>query len=74
MPADVTEAVRLLKDATMSAAIDPTTGLIDMDMLTTGHSGKDRDRSDLLSTKIKAVRRELVADFSFFANSQYVLA
>ena len=34
-PADVAEAVRLMKVATQSAATDPTTGTIDMDLITT---------------------------------------
>lgn len=35
---DVEEALRLMRVATQSAATDPTTGLIDMDMLATGIS------------------------------------
>jgi DNA replication licensing factor MCM4 len=34
----VKEAVRLMHVATKRAALDPVTGLIDMDMLTTGRS------------------------------------
>ena len=39
---DVDEAVRLMKVATQSAATDPTTGMIDMDLITTGRSAAAR--------------------------------
>lgn len=39
---DVDEAMRLIKVATQQAATDPTTGLIDMDMLATGVSAVSR--------------------------------
>ena len=35
---DVREAVRLMNVATQRAAINPRTGQIDMDQITTGHS------------------------------------
>lgn len=35
---DVMEAIRLMKVATQTAATDPRTGTIDMDMITTGRS------------------------------------
>lgn len=35
---DVREAVRLINVATQRAAMDPRTGTINMDLLTTGHS------------------------------------
>ncbi|KAL4499205.1 hypothetical protein ABPG72_006791 [Tetrahymena utriculariae] len=41
---DVEEAIRLMKVATQSAATDPTTGLIDMDMLATGISAQKKQR------------------------------
>jgi DNA replication licensing factor MCM4 len=45
---DSTEALRLMKVAMQSAAIDPKTGLIDMDKILTGHSAADRkQRSDI---------------------------
>ena len=47
-PSDVDEAVRLLKAATQTAATDPTTGTIDMDLITTGRSAAARTL--LLST------------------------
>lgn len=33
---DVNEAIRLMKIATQAAATDPRTGIIDMDMISTG--------------------------------------
>jgi len=35
---DVEEAINLIKVATQQAATDPSTGLIDMDILTTGRT------------------------------------
>jgi DNA replication licensing factor MCM4 len=40
---DVYESIRLMKVATQTAATDPRTGTIDMDMITTGRSGIDRE-------------------------------
>lgn len=42
--ADVDEAIRLMKVATQTAATDPRTGTIDMDMITTGRTALDRDQ------------------------------
>ena len=36
LSSDVEEAIRLMKVATQTAATDPRTGTIDMDMITTG--------------------------------------
>lgn len=47
--ADVHEAVRLMKVATHTAAIDPRTGTIDMDILTTGRSAVERDLTGQLA-------------------------
>ncbi|KAJ1395463.1 hypothetical protein B484DRAFT_268899 [Ochromonadaceae sp. CCMP2298] len=40
---DVLEATRLMKVATQTAATDPRTGTIDMDLISTGKSALDRD-------------------------------
>jgi hypothetical protein len=40
---DVEEAIRLMKVATQTAATDPRTGTIDMDMITTGRTASERD-------------------------------
>mmetsp|Transcript_35361 Transcript_35361/g.82660 ORF Transcript_35361/g.82660 Transcript_35361/m.82660 type:complete len:828 (-) Transcript_35361:100-2583(-) len=44
LSADVDEAVRLLKAATYAAAVDPETGLIDMEQLILGQSAAERRR------------------------------
>jgi DNA replicative helicase MCM subunit Mcm2 (Cdc46/Mcm family) len=49
---DVSEAVRLMKVATHTAAIDPRTGTIDMDILSTGRSSIDRDLTAQLAQHI----------------------
>jgi DNA replication licensing factor MCM4 len=41
---DVEEAMRLLRVATQSAATDPRTGKIDMDLIQTGRSASSRVR------------------------------
>lgn len=41
-PMDVDEATRLMRVATQSAATDPVTGTIDMDLITTGRSAAAR--------------------------------
>lgn len=46
---DVQEAVRLMKVATQSAATDPTTGTIDMDLITTGRSAQQRTMAQHLA-------------------------
>ena len=55
---DVEEAERLIKVATQQAATDPTTGKIDMDILTSGVSSTRRDVITQLSTIIKQLLRE----------------
>merc|ERR1719422_497031 len=50
---DVEEALRLMKIATQTAATDPRTGCIDMDLLTTGLSAGERLRKDQVITVIK---------------------
>ena len=47
---DVNEAYRLIKVATQSAATDPTTGLIDMDMIATGRTAVSKEKLRLLIT------------------------
>ncbi|GAM17420.1 hypothetical protein SAMD00019534_005950 [Acytostelium subglobosum LB1] len=42
-PVDVAEAIRLVKVALQQAAIDPHTGTIDMDLITTGRSASSRE-------------------------------
>ena len=42
--ADVDEAINLIKVATQQAATDPVTGLIDMDIITTGRTAATKMR------------------------------
>ncbi|KAL3794766.1 hypothetical protein HJC23_012776 [Cyclotella cryptica] len=50
---DVREAVRLMKVATQTAATDPRTGRIDMDMITTGRSTAERELEENLGATLK---------------------
>lgn len=50
---DVREATRLMRVATQTAATDPRTGTIDMDMITTGRSALDRDLVAKLIDQLK---------------------
>jgi len=65
---DVEEAQRLLHAATLSAATDPRTGRIDMDLINTGRSASSRDRTTKLVQALKSDRQgglgELIASGS----------
>lgn len=56
--ADVEEGRRLYKEALKQAAVDPTTGKIDITILTTGLSGAARKRKAELAQALKAVIHE----------------
>jgi len=56
--ADVDEAVRLLKAATYAAAIDPETGLIDMEQLIAGVGAGKRKRAKELESLLEEVLAE----------------
>jgi len=43
IPEDVERALQLIKSSTHSAATDPKTGLVDMDLLITGKSAHERE-------------------------------
>ena len=55
---DVDEAVRLMQVATQTAATDPRTGRIDMDMITTGRTSANREMEESLSLTIKELLSE----------------
>ncbi len=59
--ADVDEAVRLMNVATQTAATDPLTGRIDMDLLTTGHSSYERRRTELAREALQQMLQAKVA-------------
>lgn len=50
---DVKEALRLIREALLSNAIDPLTGKIDMDLLTTGKSAALRERQAELKKQVR---------------------
>lgn len=52
---DVEEAIRLIKVATQQAATDPTTGVIDMDLITTGFTTSSRAKLNQLTDIIKNI-------------------
>ena len=58
---DVQEAARLMKVATQTAATDPRTGRIDMDMIATGRSTADRQKEESLMVALK----EILASVSY---------
>jgi DNA replication licensing factor MCM4 len=66
--ADVQEARRLHKEALMQAAVDPSTGKIDISILTTGITGAVRkqraDRAQLLMELIKSKGKVLVLKYN----------
>ena len=53
--ADVLEAVRLMQVATLAAATDASTGLIDMDAITTGRTASDRALHESLCKDLKKI-------------------
>jgi len=63
--ADVQEAIRLLKAATYAAAIDPTTGLIDMEQLIVGVGAEKRKRAKELETLLQEICAEKAGEANF---------
>ena len=51
---DVREAVRLMNVATLGAATDPVTGRVDMNMLATGLSARERQQTEALLAHVRA--------------------
>ncbi len=51
---DVRESIRLMKVATHTAATDPRTGTIDMDLITTGRTALDRDLVHQLAEQVRS--------------------
>ena len=52
---DVQEAIRLIKEALMGYAVDPVTGRLDMDLVTTGRSSSSRELFEKLKAKVRDV-------------------
>merc|ERR1719223_598359 len=57
--ADVDEAIRLLKAATYAAAVDPETGLIDMEQLIVGMGAAKRKRAKDLDSLLQDILAEV---------------
>lgn len=53
--ADVDEAIRLVKVALQQAAMDPRTGLVDLDKLYTGQSAKERQELEKIADAVREV-------------------
>lgn len=51
--ADVEEAVTLMEKATLSTATDPETGIIDLDIITTGRSSALKKKVQDLAHKLR---------------------
>ena len=58
LKSDVIEATRLMRVALQQAAIDPVTGTIDMDLITTGRSATSRARMADLTRAVRALLEE----------------
>lgn len=50
---DVEEAVELLEKATLSSATDPETGIIDMDIITTGRSAAVKKKVHAIADQLR---------------------
>merc|ERR1712194_192066 len=55
---DVSEAIRLIKAATYAAAIDPETGLIDMEQLIVGVGAAKRKRGQQIESMLQEILAE----------------
>ena len=60
---DVEEAIHLLKVATLHAATDRETGLIDMDIIQTGKSAHYKTKVDKITVKIKLLLKANVQKY-----------
>jgi len=60
---DVTEAIRLVKSALQQAAIDPRTGIIDMDLITTGRSAMSRSRLTDIANECRTLITQRIPSF-----------
>jgi DNA replication licensing factor MCM4 len=62
--ADVEEAINLIKVATQQAATDPSTGLIDMDILTTGRTTANKLRISKIAEQAKELMKANMSKYS----------
>lgn len=71
---DVEEAINLIKVATQQAATDPVTGLIDMDIITTGRTAATKQRISQIATEVKELMRANQSKYSKTTNIENFLA
>ena len=55
---DIDEAIRLIKVATQQAATDPVTGVIDMDLISTGMTSSSREKYGKIIDIVKLILRD----------------
>jgi DNA replication licensing factor MCM4 len=63
---DVKQAIHLMQTATLRSATDPETGIVNMEMITTGKSASIRKREEEVASKIRELIR---ANESLFRNA-----
>lgn len=68
------EAIRLVREALLSYAVDPLTGRIDMDLIVTGKSSALRERQSELKRQVKALLSTRPASLDFFTLQQEMAA
>lgn len=66
--ADVECAINLIKVATQQAATDPVTGLIDMDIITTGRTAATKQRVARIEEQVKELMRANQSKYSRSTN------
>ena len=71
---DVEEAINLIKVATQQAATDPTTGLIDMDIITTGRTAATKTRITKIAEQAKELMKANLSKYSRSSNVENFLA
>jgi DNA replication licensing factor MCM4 len=70
---DVEGAINLIKVATQQAATDPVTGLIDMDIITTGRTAATKQRVNIIAQKVKEIMRANQSKYSKSTNVEVFL-
>ena len=65
---DVEEAINLIKVATQQAATDPNTGLIDMDIITTGRTAATKIRMTKIAEQAKELMKANLSRYSRSTN------
>lgn len=71
---DVDEAINLIKVAMQQAATDPVTGLIDMDIITTGKTSYSKMRVANIAKELKKLMKSNVSKYMKSSNFEQMLA